>query len=443
MALEASHRLTRLVLPPLVEAMKQKNLIALAVVTAIVILGAVVASKRSGASAAPAAEAGGPLHEGLTRRLNDVAVLEVTNGGQTLTIEKKGADWAIQNVNGYPAKFETVKKALIAIAELEVAEAKTSDPKRYSEIGVEDPLGEGATSTLVVLKDEGGASLASLVIGDSKPGRSPELYVRKADEARAWKVKGSVDLQSDPKTWMDREVANVASDRTKAVTVTHADGERLHVFKENRSDTNFLVEGVPADRELLSPSIANSLASVLSYLSFDEVRPVGEVDFETAPISTTEIRTWDGLVFVATVAEHDGVEWVRFRAHYEAPATPDAEADEEAVDGDAEPIESTEEDAGAEHDTAAIQAEALELDADLSPWAFLFPSYKQSNLEKRLVDLLRPPTPPPVPDDGLVDPSGATEPGDVHEDSDPESDGDPHDHDDSHDHSENGIESDD
>lgn len=383
--------------------MKQKHLILLSSVTVVVVVAATMARRESGAAAEHHRQ--GKVLEGFLDRINDAAVVEVTrSGAEPIEVRRQGDTWTVRELGGYPAKFDKVKGALMHLAELEVAEQKTSDPARYADLGVQEPeeaTGDGAAGgpTRVVVKDAEGATLAALVLGERKPGRVQQVYVRRVGEAPSYLATGQVTLPRDWKGWVDPQALNLAGDRVSSVTVRHADGEVLRVERVKRGEPNFEVEAVPEGRELTAPTAANYMSNTLSYLTFDKVRPAAEVDFST-PEAVTELRTWSGLVVVAEVAQAEGTPWVRLVARYEEPPAPaaeeehahDAEEEGEHADGEhADHDHGSHDGAEAELPSAdEVRKEVEELNAKLAGWAFTFPAYKQSNLTKRMEDLLAP-----------------------------------------------------
>ena len=137
---------------------------------------------------------GEPLLPGLRERVNDVAALTVQAADGRFTARRGAEGWTLDESDGYPARFETVKKTLMGLAELRTLEAKTANPARHVELGLEDPEAPDATSALVTLLDAQGQSLGAVVLGRS--GSAPQsLYARRASDAQCWLVKGSLYLE--------------------------------------------------------------------------------------------------------------------------------------------------------------------------------------------------------------------------------------------------------
>lgn len=355
--------------------MKPRTLATLAIVTAAAAgLAGYVLSRQSARVAATEPE--GPAFPALETRVNDVAGIRVARGADGFTVRRTESGWGIQDRGGYPAKFEKVKETIVALAELRLVEPRTSSPESYEKIGVEDPGGEGSTSTLVELSDASGATVAAIILGKPKTsvGFSNEnaLYVRRAGEAQSWLARpgrgaGRIDVVVDPMYWVERTVIGIARDRVRSVEVTHTPGgASVFVQRDSRDTANFTLEGIPEGRELKFPTGADTVGSALAYVTMDDVRPVGEIDFDSAAESATAIfRTFDGLVVTVRSVTVDGKSWARFDVTYQAPPAPEEGAD-------------------------AVQKEAADLAARLAPWAFHVPDYQARNLAPRMEDLLKP-----------------------------------------------------
>ena len=361
--------------------MKQKTLILLTLITAIVVVTTVVMMKETpeGSTTESAAFLGA-----LEERVNDVARIEVNAGGSTIVIVKNDEDWALESSGGYPAKFEVIKKVLLDLKELERSEGKTSNPEFYSKLGVSAPIEGPGGSTQIELADGTGTPIAAVILGNQKPGRSPQTYARKPDEAQAWLINGSVTVQLDPSFWIEKQFANIAGDRVADVTILRSDEAPLRVFKDRPTDANFMVGGIPEGREPISESIANSVASGLSYLSLEEVRPASEVTFAEPLVATALFRSWDGILVRVETTRVDDQNWIRLRAETGTPPTilPELPAEGE------EPVEPAPyEGASPEEIAAEIQA----FNDSVGPWAYRVAPYKLSSFEKRLEELLREP----------------------------------------------------
>ena len=324
--------------------MKTNTFVLLSVSTVAVLALAVWAVK-SNPSATAAPSSGGRLYADL--RVNDVTALTITTGGETLRITR-GADsgaWGLADRNDFPVEFERVKETLIGLSELDIIEPKTTNPARYGTLGVQGPDEPDSESTLVTLAAQG-ETLATLIVGNSRPGPSPALYVRKDGDERSYLCRGRLDLGIDTNSWVEQELFAFDTKRVERVTLTHPDGEVIEVFREDADEYSYALADIPEGREIVYSGAPNPVGTLLNSLRLDDFAPVGEVDFESSPGASAEYRTFDGLVvrIQATEREDDGT-WVRF----------EVSLGEEPADD--------------------IAAQVDELNARFSPWAFKLPTY--------------------------------------------------------------------
>jgi hypothetical protein len=329
-----------------------------------------------------------PFIQGLASNVNNARTVEVKSGDKQFTIRQDEAGiWRMADKGDYPASIEKVKQAVAGLADLRGGEPKTSRPELYSKIGVQDPgtpteAGERAPA-LLTLKDGGGQVLASVIVGNSKYGSKPGVYIRRAGEAQSWLALGSLDIPGEPTAWMETKLLELPRDRVKSVTVTHASGEVLTVSRNATTDTSFAVQNVPEGKELRSPNAGDPLAAGLSYLQFEDVMPASAFKTEGEGAAalkwTADYRTFDGLVLVIQSFDKGGKAWARFVTSYDASAAGPAENRPAGL----KPAED-------------VQKEVADLSAKLSPWTFQLPEWKATALGATMTSLLKE-TPPPTP----------------------------------------------
>lgn len=340
--------------------MPSRGLMVLAVVTAVSILGAAVAEYQRAVATATAA-AGALLLPGFMDRVNDVAVIRVERGAKTMNLRLKDGRWTVAEKAGYPARFEAVKTALVALGRLKTIEAKTAKAARYPKLWLEDPGPAEAKSTRLTMLDAGGATLAAIIVGKTRDGAAgvgrAGVYVRRPDEARAWLADGDPKLPADAVDWLDRELIDLARDRIASARLEPPDGGTVEIARADAGQRDFTLAGVPEGQKIKSAGSVNAVAWTLERLRFDDVTSANEVDFTAAAASAT-FTSFDGLTVQVTLAIKDDATWVRLEAGAADDAKP--EAREEA---------------------AAIRART-------HGWAFRLPKYKVEKLRTRLADLV-------------------------------------------------------
>jgi hypothetical protein len=401
--------------------MNARNLGILAGITAAVAALAALAIWKERSAVAPSAQTG-PVVPTLADKINDAMKLEVIGGDQSLTVERAqgSPDWLVADLGGYPARFEKVKETLVGLAELEKAEPRTDQPGSYEKIGVQDPA-PGNEAILVRVSGESGTPLASVIVGKAKTaGSTRQVYVRVPDQKQSWLATGDLSVKADPLEWIDREVMKLDSTRTKSVAITHPDGSRLVIARPS-PDAPYVVEGIPEGRTLTTPSAGSPVASALSFLNLDGVRPAAEVAFD-APDSPViaDYRTFDGLVVSVATVDLEGSVWAKFDVSFDESAIAPAAVPPTPTDG----TEPTEEERAAalkaaedlrQREIDRVKAEAEALRAKLGAWAYQVPKAKADMLRRKLDDLLAAP-PEPAPSDPSTEGEGE---GDSEEGTDP------------------------
>src|SRR5262245_51242695 len=244
--------------------MRKGSFVTLLVLTAAVGVAAAFALQKRGAEASDG-PATGPLFPGLSDRVNDVASLTVTTSEGKVTVKRDGDTWRVEERDGYPARFETVKSVLLGVADLETLEPKTTRPELYGKLGLAEPTETGSDTAQVTLLDGGGNAMASVLVGHIGV-RADTLYVRRAGDSQTWLARGSIAPERAPTGWMDREVIKLPVTRLQKVTTAHADGETVIVSREKAEDTNWTIQNVPDDSEPKSAGQGRTIAASLESL---------------------------------------------------------------------------------------------------------------------------------------------------------------------------------
>jgi hypothetical protein len=382
--------------------MNTRSLAYLAGATVLVAAVAAITLKR-GEVAVRATPAGGKLFPNLSASINDVATIELKRKDGVTTLQRTGDAWGLAEKSGFPVEMASVRKTLIGFSELTATEPKTEDPGLYSKLGVDDPGKEGATSTLVTLKDASGKPLASLIVGKDHASKSfsgpHQAYVRKPEETRSWLASGDLDLKEKSADWLDKKILEVKRERIRAAEIRRADGEALVVDREKPETKDFTLHDIPEGKELAYPAAPTSIADALGYLNLEDVVPATEVDMKEGATSTAKFSCFDGLTITVTTKEAGEKTYARFEASYEKPpestgppAPPEAAKPE---DPEKKEVETKDAAASAKPKSAEeVQKEAADLNARLSKWVYQIPSYNKASFEKKKTELLKDKTAP-------------------------------------------------
>jgi hypothetical protein len=345
-----------------------------------------------------AADAGKLMFPDLAPRLQQAAKIEVVHQGSPMVIEKHEAAghvrWGLADRGGYPVQETKLRSMLTALTELRLVEQRTADPAQFATLGVEDPNSKDSNSNLLRVLDAAGKPILALIIGHRRVrtgGNVPEeVYVRRPDENQSWLAEGSLEVDSDPQLWLDRDIMNIDHSRVAKVVVTRG-AETLDFARANDK----LALDTPAAHPKLDDYKLEDVSRALELLTFEDVHP--DVAQPAAPIGNSVFTTSDGLTVTASVYRATPVA----AAKPDAAATPDADRDVFARFG------------VTGNDKA--KAEADRLQARLAGWTYQLGAWKQKSLVPSLEDLKAPapekPAAPAAAPPGAAPAAGTAAPG--------------------------------
>ena len=341
---------------------------ALVAVTAVAVVAAVAGSIER----RPVSEIGRGVRTfpGLGDRLQQAARIELARGDTRFVLLRDGDGWVLPDKGKYPARADLVRQTLAGLAELEVVEAKTAKPDLLGRLNLTDVSAPDSQSTLITVKDTGGAALASLLVGKVRYGAGAGgneggmIYVRKPGDNQSWLVSGQLDLRTDPVDWAERTLVDVSSDKIRTITLTDADGTVLALGKPDPDKSDFALRDLPGDREIKSQFEVNGLANALEALTFEDVLPASTLSVP-AQAAKAEYSTADGVAVTITLIPRDAEIWAQIVA------TGTGEEGEK-------------------------QAKAIQ--DRVKGWVYRLPDWKRQKMQVKLEELLKPKAEAPAPE---------------------------------------------
>ena len=404
--------------------MNQKTFVYL-IGAAVIALGAAVAINVSKRPQSEVSEQAKPLLPALRGHVNDVSAITLIGAdSKVLATLKRGSDgWTVTEKGAYPADLAKIREFLIKLDQATQIEQKTSNPQRYADLGVSDVKDKEAKGVLVELA--GLAQPIKLIVGNYNGAGGGGTFVRLDGEAQSWLANGNITVDKNVAEWEKRDLTDIASTRLASVTITNPDDKVLKVYKEQPGDGNFKVADVPKGRETSSEFAANGLGSTLAGLKADDVFPAKDMP-PAEKVYKAAYAAFDGLLIDITAWEKDGKDYVQLGAKLDtsaanmqidkdqAKAKADYDAAVQAANKNVAEEKST---SGKEADANAKQASAVEIAKPLavsdpakdrkdkldalnqevealtktfSGWTFVLPSYKFSNINKSMDDMLKP-----------------------------------------------------
>jgi len=296
--------------------MNLKALIALIVAAAVAIAITATLVKKDSATW-QTAEVGGLLFENLP--VNDVETIHITQGSESLTLNKQGDIWVVKERYNYPANFQDISQMVIKLSEtkpLRVIEAGESQLGRLNLLATDQAQGGG---TLLEMKGVNDKTLVSLLLG--KP------YVRQSEAQKNPMMGMSGDIPegryvlmggSPPVYLIDEPFDNVAPVPTAWLNKDFFKVEKLSSISvqfmgEAAPDWEFSRDAVGGDFKLNNPlptenvdaSKTRSLSSLFSYASFTDVLPLDSApELTRLNIPTIAvIKTFDGFTYTIHIGK--------------------------------------------------------------------------------------------------------------------------------------------
>jgi hypothetical protein len=390
--------------------MKTKTLYIL-IGAALIAIVIAFAMNRAGAPKVDVADRAQPAVPGLKEHLNDVTGLTFVGAGdKTLfTFRREKDGWVIAEKSNYPVDLTKLREYLLKLSQATVLEEKTSNPKHYAELGVDDV--KDASAAGVRIDIAGLAQPTRLIVGNFNGAGGGGTFVRKDGDAQSRLAAGNLTVAKNINDWEKRDLADIAANRIKTVTLTSADGKSWSAVKEQPGDANMNVVDVPKGREVSSDYAANSVGTVLSNLRADDAMPAKDA---APPDKAAKVRyvMFDGLTVDATTWQKDNKDYAQFaasldtaaanaeidRAQAKAKADFDAIAaakphDDKAAAAQADapkPLAVTDPAKDRQQKLDALNAEVATLKKMFEGWTFVLPTYKYTDMTKTIDDTLKP-----------------------------------------------------
>lgn len=234
--------------------------------------------------------AGTVVLPGLERSVNDVTEIRITKADGTRTTLKRAAtDWTVSE-RGYAADSGKLRKLLLDLGSLKVVERKTNIARNYPVLGVENVTQPKATGARIDIVSSG--KTWSLIVGKSMDAN--DCYVRVVDSAQSLLASPLIMVDADPKLWLDPAVLDIAQNRVKEVDEQPAKGPGFNASRDEATQPDFSVHGVPRGRELTGADAADSVGSALSNLTLTDARKAAPPPDGTG-LSHAVFKTFDGL----------------------------------------------------------------------------------------------------------------------------------------------------
>ncbi|HJS88626.1 MAG TPA: DUF4340 domain-containing protein [Steroidobacteraceae bacterium] len=296
--------------------------------------------------------AGTAVLPGLEGSLNEVTRIRITKAGNAeVTLERHASDWVVGE-RGYPADSGKLRKLLLDLGSLKAVERKTRLARNYPVLGVQDVTQPKATGARIDVVSPG--RTWSLIVGNSMDGS--DCYVRVVDSPQSLLVRPLVQVDADPKLWLDPTVLDIGQGRVSEIREQPAKGAPFSISRDKKTQTDFTVHGIPRGRELTGADAADSMASALSSLTLTDVRKAAAPP-KASELSRAVFRTFDGLEIDVSGYKEDKDDYI---------------------------------DVAAKASDKAAETEAREINTRVQGWEYEIPDYRYGEIFQSIDGLLKP-----------------------------------------------------
>jgi len=303
--------------------MRKRSFLVLAGVTAVAVVAAVVLQPSGRVAAFKGS--GKLVSPELPKAINNVHSITIARRAGTLTIIRAKDGWRLKERGGYPVKPESVKQILVGLSGMKTLEPKTDRKDRYERLQLREIAHKDSKSQLVTVTGPDNKTLAKLIIGKVSAGRfgPGQVYFRRPGQKRAWKAEGDLSIDNDATNWLVKPVMDIRKTRVRHFAVSRASGESVAAERPKPGEAlKLTTDPLPDGMVPKTDGTVGSLANALDKLDLVDVREVSKIDWKTKTVATAEIRSYDGVVITARVAQTGKNEfWVRFEASFDADDT--------------------------------------------------------------------------------------------------------------------------
>lgn len=371
--------------------MKPKTLFILLIAAAILVVTAVINTRRTSLERNPDILYGRKLFNELD--VNKVAKIVVTTAAEETVLAKHDDIWVCENKHNYPANFEKLRSILLALAELKIGEtrletASAQDNRSFNTLRPSEAGEKDADScgTMVEMLDKDGNLIESFILGKTYDRKStpkaPDMFqFGGGADGRFIRVGDAIYLVADPLhrlddtsiSWLNTDIVNVPAADILSMRIEDPDGGLLEAARPEPGE-DFVIKGLSNKEEVVKSAI-DGLARTFSYLSFSDLANPGLPDDITGFDKALTLRATakDGKIYKLTVGNQvpDKKE-----TYVKLSVETDPEKTENPSDQDKD-----ESDKKSELDNIEkIKTEAIELNERLSKWIYTIPQHRTSNI---------------------------------------------------------------
>jgi hypothetical protein len=255
-----------------------------------------------------------PLFPWLLQGQDALDSLQLRGAGNKplVTLVKKAGAWRVAERGDWPADAGLVSEYLFVLSQAHGIEAKTSNPKLYSKLGVEPVSDPSATGSELTLSGKG--RHARLLIGHEHP-KFDSNYVRVDGQAQCWLTDVPVNFDRNPVAWLDRRLVDLPLARIARIRISGGkDKAQEKAFTLSHRDDRFRLDDAPS-AAMHDSHQGDALAGALDQLRFDDL---ADDDGSATAARELQFVTVDGLQLTLQAWYAGANLWVRVLASTDA-----------------------------------------------------------------------------------------------------------------------------
>jgi len=215
--------------------------------------------------------------------VNSIARIVVKQGTNELNLARQDDRWTVAERANYPANFSEVSDFLRKVWELKIIEPVQVGSSQLARLELTPPAAGSKAGTLIELKDQGGKTVKSLLLGKKHMRQAAAPSQFGGDEGwpdgryvMADNSPQSVSLVSEafsnidpkPEQWLSKDFFRAEKVRSVSVTFPNATNS-WKITRETESGEFKLADAKPEEK--LDPSKASAIPNALAFPSFNDV----------------------------------------------------------------------------------------------------------------------------------------------------------------------------
>jgi hypothetical protein len=361
--------------------MSNKKLVILGIITAVMVVWAVVQSNVSSRSAKVSI---GPAYLVNGVNIDDINSIDIKSGNGTVKLTRHGETFVVVNKSNYPAQTSRVNELLNNCLDIKVLpQVVTDNTANYADLGVTE---EKAQTVIKFLKPDSSV-LVGILIGNTKENGSG-TYVRLTSSNTVYVTTEAPFVDSDAMNYLDKQLCALTRTDTALVTVGSPSG--TYVLKPVKDSENVEMVNIPASKKLMQNE-AKSVFTALSSLNFTDVmKKTSDLKFDRQ----FKCKLFNSTEFTFDIASKDGKTFVACRALY---------TEKIPIPNPSEKL--TPEQLKENENKMKLDDKADDFTKRHLGWIYEIPSYSAKNMTKELTDLVedqKEPETPKIPDPNAI-----------------------------------------